>query len=152
MPWGRYPHQASVVCNKSLILPEICRFWFPDVKLGQIWPCHINRLEKTKLEPKFHAPNLKTKNLVPQCNHQKVWRIALWQETFWTFSWKCFWFDLSGRPVSQQTGDHHAVLFKLDTKTRRWTTHREFRNNKIRLPTYICMNDYANPPIPSFSS
>ena len=73
----------------------------------------------------------------------------IWQQTFWTFFWKFCWFDLSGRPVSQQTGDHHAVLFKLDTKTRRWTTHREFRNNKIRLPTYICMNDYANPPIPS---
>ena len=74
----------------------------------------------------------------------------IWQETFWTFFWK--FSDLTwavGRPVSQQTGDHHAVLFKLDTKTRRWTTHREFRNNKIRLPTYICMNDYANPPIPS---
>ena len=33
--------------NGTWILPEICRFWVQNVKLGKIWPPHFNGLEKT---------------------------------------------------------------------------------------------------------
>ena len=61
----------------TCILPEICRFWVQNVKLGQIQPRHFNGLEKTKLEPKFEVTISKNKDLVQQCTFQKVWKIAL---------------------------------------------------------------------------
>ena len=33
--------------NGTCILPEICRFWVQNVKLGQIRPRYFNGLEKT---------------------------------------------------------------------------------------------------------
>ena len=38
---------------------------------------HLNKLEKTYLEPKFHMPNLKNKNSGQQSGYQKIWKILL---------------------------------------------------------------------------
>ena len=83
--------------NGTWILPEICRFWVQNVKLGKIWPHHYNRLEKTYLELKFHIPNLKNKNLVIQSGFQKIWKIALLLTTFRCINpfYYCNWLSLT---------------------------------------------------------
>ena len=61
----------------TCILPEICRFWVQNVKLGKIRPRHFNGLEKTKLVPKFEVSISKNEKVVQSYVFQKVWKIAL---------------------------------------------------------------------------
>ena len=58
------------------------RFVVQNVKLGKIWPRRFNGLKKTKLEPKFEVSISKNKDLVTQCNLQKVWKILLLKEIY----------------------------------------------------------------------
>ena len=67
--------------NGTWILPwivhEMCRFWVQNVKLGKIWPCHFDGLEKTYLKPRFEVSISKSKKSGQLCNYQNIWKIAL---------------------------------------------------------------------------
>ena len=63
--------------NGTCILPEICRFWVQNVKLGKKRLRNFHGLKKMLLEPKFEVIFSKNKEMGQLCNYQNIWKIAL---------------------------------------------------------------------------